>query len=142
MEANNLNYIEKNQNKLRAVNYTVMMDTISDQLMGQNVLQSEESFQGSLIQNRIDSLSAEAIYNNDEVNSNITRLGRKIILPSTFHGYPRYMYELYQDRLAIVGEFGVPDYFITFTCSSAWKEIKQIKKIPRMHQIYMRGYFI
>ena len=34
------------------------------------------------------------------------------------------MYELYQDAMAIVGKFGKPDLFVTFTCNPNWPEIQ------------------
>ena len=33
------------------------------------------------------------------------------------------MYQLYQDAMSIVGHFGKPDLFITFTCNPKWQEI-------------------
>ena len=50
-------------------------------------------------------------------------VGRKIILPSSFTGSPRNMYEQYQDAMSIVRRFGKPDLFITFTCNPKWPEI-------------------
>jgi len=55
------------------------------------------------------------------VNSN--DVGRHIILPSSFAGRPRHMYQLYQDAIAIVSCFGKPDLFVTFTCNLKWPEI-------------------
>src|SRR5207248_2638079 len=52
-----------------------------------------------------------------------TNLGRRIILPSSFAGGPRQMYQLYQDAMAIVSCFGKPDLFVTFTCNPKWPEI-------------------
>ena len=46
-----------------------------------------------------------------------------IILPSSFSGGSRQMYQLYQDAIAIVHHFGKPDLFITFTCNPKWPEI-------------------
>ena len=57
-----------------------------------------------------------------------TRVGRRVILPASFTGSPRYMVGLYQDSMAIVGHFGKPDLFITFTCNGNWPEIK--KNLP------------
>ena len=54
---------------------------------------------------------------------NAINVGRRIILPSSFSGGPRYMYQLYQDAMAIVRHFGKPDLFITFTCNPKWPEI-------------------
>ena len=49
--------------------------------------------------------------------------GRKVILPSSFTGSPRQMFELYQDSMSIVRKYGKPDLFITFTCNPKWEEI-------------------
>ena len=51
-------------------------------------------------------------------------IGKKIILPSTYTGSPRYMNEKFQDGMAIVREFGRPHLFITMTCNPAWPEIQ------------------
>nr|XP_043618489.1 uncharacterized protein LOC122590217 [Erigeron canadensis] len=50
-------------------------------------------------------------------------IGRRIILPSSFTGVPRYMYKHYQDALAICRVHRNPQYFITFTCNVTWCEI-------------------
>jgi hypothetical protein len=50
-------------------------------------------------------------------------IGKRILLPSSFTGSPRYMYKHYQDALAICRVHGNPQYFITFTCNSKWPEI-------------------
>uniref|UniRef100_A0A7E4URS8 ATP-dependent DNA helicase n=1 Tax=Panagrellus redivivus TaxID=6233 RepID=A0A7E4URS8_PANRE len=52
-------------------------------------------------------------------------IGKRIILPASFTGSPRYMIQLYQDSMAIVGKFGKPDLFITFTCNANWQEIRE-----------------
>src|SRR5581483_1690870 len=52
-----------------------------------------------------------------------TSIGRRIILPSSFVGGPRQMYQLYQDSMAIVSHFGKPDLFVTFTCNPKWQEV-------------------
>jgi hypothetical protein len=44
-------------------------------------------------------------------------IGQKIILPSSFTGDPRYMYNHYLDALAICRVLGNPQFFITFTCN-------------------------
>ena len=49
--------------------------------------------------------------------------GQRIILPSSYRGTPRAMYQSYQDAMAIVAKYGKPDYFLTFTCNPYWKEI-------------------
>jgi hypothetical protein len=52
----------------------------------------------------------------------MSNIGRRVILPSSFIGGPRHMAELYQDALSIVRKKGKPDLFITFTCNPAWRE--------------------
>jgi len=54
-----------------------------------------------------------------------TRIGRRIILPATFPGSPRYMVGFYQNSMSIVAKFGKPDEFITFTCNPNWTEITE-----------------
>ena len=49
--------------------------------------------------------------------------GRKVVLPSSYTGSPRQMFELYQDAMSIVRKYGRPDLFITFTCNPQWEEI-------------------
>ncbi|XP_026434052.1 uncharacterized protein LOC113331572 [Papaver somniferum] len=51
--------------------------------------------------------------------------GKKIVLPSSYTGGPRYMMQHYQDAIAICRKIGVPDLFITFTCNPKWKEISE-----------------
>ena len=58
-----------------------------------------------------------------ESHSNLA--GRRIILPSTFPGSPRYMTEIYHDAMGICKTYGFPDVFITFTCNPKWPEIKR-----------------
>jgi len=53
------------------------------------------------------------------------RIGKMIILPSTFIGSPRNMLQNYQDSMAIVSKFGKPDLFITMTCNPKWREIEE-----------------
>ena len=53
------------------------------------------------------------------------RVGRRIVLPSTFIGSTRHMQQSYQDAMAIVARFGKPDIFMTVTCNPKWKEIQE-----------------
>ena len=52
-----------------------------------------------------------------------SHLGKKVILPSSFTGGPRYQHQLYQDAMSIVHRFGKPDFFVTFTCNPRCQEI-------------------
>lgn len=52
-------------------------------------------------------------------------VGRRMILPSSFTGGPRYMKQCYHDAMGIVCKCGKPNLFITFTCNPRWLEITQ-----------------
>ncbi|XP_072054892.1 uncharacterized protein [Arachis hypogaea] len=52
------------------------------------------------------------------------RTGKRVILPSSFVGGPRYMYNNCKDSFAICRYAGYPSYFITITCNPEWTEIK------------------
>src|SRR5450759_2038316 len=56
---------------------------------------------------------------------NISNMGRRVILPSSFVGGPRHMHQLYQDAMSIVRVYGKPDYFLTMTCNPNWQEIQK-----------------
>ncbi|CEP10123.1 hypothetical protein, partial, partial [Parasitella parasitica] len=56
---------------------------------------------------------------------NLTALGRRYILPSSYTGGPRFMAKQYQDSMAIVRHFGKPSLFITFTANPRWVEIQR-----------------
>ncbi|KAL5164961.1 Protein SET DOMAIN GROUP 41 [Glycine soja] len=52
--------------------------------------------------------------------------GKRVILPSTFVGSPRYMDQLYFDGMAICNHVGFPNLFITLTCNPNWPEIHRL----------------
>ncbi|POM79593.1 Helitron helicase-like protein, partial [Phytophthora palmivora] len=49
---------------------------------------------------------------------------QRLILTPSFTGGPRYMYQRFQDAMAIVRELGAPNLFITMTCNPKWVEIQ------------------
>ena len=51
-------------------------------------------------------------------------VGQKVVLPATFTGDPRYMYERQQDAMSYVRIYGQPDISITMTTNPKWAEIK------------------
>ncbi|KAG5133792.1 hypothetical protein JHK82_024980 [Glycine max] len=53
--------------------------------------------------------------------------GKRVILPSTFVGSPRYMDQLYFDGMAICSHVGFPNLFITLTCNPNWPEIHRLQ---------------
>ncbi|XP_073394992.1 uncharacterized protein [Physcomitrium patens] len=54
---------------------------------------------------------------------NGARIGRRIVLPATFIGSPRYMQKLFHDSMVLVRVLGKPDLFVTMTCNPTWPEI-------------------
>ncbi|KAJ3708363.1 hypothetical protein LUZ61_012068 [Rhynchospora tenuis] len=61
-----------------------------------------------------------AVINHDVYGRSV---GRRIILPPSHTGGPRYMFQNYQDAIAVCRHLGPPHLFITFTCNPAWPEI-------------------
>ncbi|KAG2738560.1 hypothetical protein P692DRAFT_20676686, partial [Suillus brevipes Sb2] len=52
-------------------------------------------------------------------------LGQRFILPSSYTGGPRYMYQCFQDGLALARYFKKIDIFMTVTCNPKWPEIQR-----------------
>jgi hypothetical protein len=57
-------------------------------------------------------------------DTNSDQIGKRIILPSSYVGGDRFMHTIFQDCMAIVGYFGRPSLFITFTANPNWAEIR------------------
>lgn len=72
---------------------------------------------------RVDTYSGLADALRATANEANVRVGKLVVLPSSFIGSPRNMVQNYQDAMAIVRKFGKPDLFITFTCNASWPEI-------------------
>ena len=64
----------------------------------------------------------DAISRGDRQGSDV---GKRIILPASFTGGPRYMYSHYLEALAICRAHGNPSFFITFTCNVKWPKIEE-----------------
>uniref|UniRef100_A0A0R0LIE8 ATP-dependent DNA helicase n=1 Tax=Glycine max TaxID=3847 RepID=A0A0R0LIE8_SOYBN len=62
----------------------------------------------------------------DAGSSKDSSKGKRVILPSTFVGSPRYMDLLYFDGMAICSHVGFPNLFITLTCNPNWPEIRRV----------------
>jgi len=58
------------------------------------------------------------------------RPGRRVILPSTFSGSNRNMYNRYLDSMALVRKFTKPDLFITITTNPKWDDIRDNLMYP------------
>ncbi|GKC26310.1 DNA helicase PIF1, ATP-dependent [Tanacetum coccineum] len=53
-------------------------------------------------------------------------LGKRIVLPRTFMGSPRYMMHNYQDAMALCQAYDNPDLFITFTSNLKWPKVSEM----------------
>ena len=53
----------------------------------------------------------------------LTKIGKRTVLPSSFTGGPRYYHKKQQDAMAYVRKYGKPSFFITFTTNPKWPEI-------------------
>lgn len=68
----------------------------------------------------------DAVMNGD---TDAKSIGKRVILPSSHTGSPRYMAEKYHDAMAICRWEGNPDLFITFTTNPKWEEISDHLKM-------------
>ncbi|KAL4381448.1 hypothetical protein AHAS_Ahas04G0134500 [Arachis hypogaea] len=68
----------------------------------------------------------------DEASSIRTR----VILLSSFTGGRCYMFNRYQDAMAICKHFGYPDLFLTITCNPNWPEFQRFTKRERISIAY------
>ncbi|KAI8561187.1 hypothetical protein RHMOL_Rhmol04G0318500 [Rhododendron molle] len=57
----------------------------------------------------------------DELGPN--QIGKRVVLPSSFIGGPRHMFEIFQDSMAITRYNHHPDIFLTMTANPSWPEI-------------------
>ncbi|KAI8536933.1 hypothetical protein RHMOL_Rhmol10G0295100 [Rhododendron molle] len=53
------------------------------------------------------------------------QVGKRTILPSSFPGCPRYMFQIFQDSMAITRHNQHPDIFLTMTANPNWPEITE-----------------
>ncbi|XP_072065617.1 uncharacterized protein [Arachis hypogaea] len=71
----------------------------------------------------------EAMHRGDDEASSI---GTQVILPSSFTGGRRYMFNHCQDAMAICKHFGYPDLFLTITCNPNWPEFQRFTERERI----------
>ena len=53
------------------------------------------------------------------------KIGKRVILPKSFVGSPRWYNSKFQDGMAICRKYHKPDFFITMTCNTNWTEIQR-----------------
>lgn len=58
-------------------------------------------------------------------DGNPEQFGQRVVLPATYTGGPRYMFERQSDAMAYVRRMGRADLFITFTTNPKWTEITE-----------------
>ena len=63
----------------------------------------------------------DAIHSGD---TDLGNIGQRVILPSSYIGGSRHMFQLYQDSIALSWHFGKPDLFVTITANPNAPEIK------------------
>ncbi|XP_020963542.1 uncharacterized protein LOC107607455 [Arachis ipaensis] len=61
-----------------------------------------------------------------------SKAGKRIILPASFTGGLRYMFNNCQDAMSICKKYGYPDLFITMTCNSSWQEIGRVNNLRNL----------
>ena len=66
-------------------------------------------------------------------DSDCSKVGKTIILPSSHTSGPRYRAQNYQDAMAICRWAGYPNLFLTFTCNPKWPEIKAMLHLIGQH---------
>ena len=79
---------------------------------------NQKQLRGELYNVMLDAVNANDFAPNME-------LGNRFILPPTFLSSPRYWKMRFQDGMAIVRNFGKPDFFVTMTCNPRWPEIQE-----------------
>ncbi|KAL6501969.1 hypothetical protein OROGR_027102 [Orobanche gracilis] len=89
---------------------TQRLDYLRGEQMRANI--RTESFEGI-----IDSMACKGKLMGSDV-------GQRFVLPASYVGSPRDMRRRYLNALALVSEYGKPDFFITMTCNPNWPEIR------------------
>ena len=72
------------------------------------------------------------VYKHDQIDKR--RIGKVVILPSSFHNGPRNTYEKFMDPTCFLQHYGRPDSFITMTSNSKWREIM----VGRFYRLQLR----
>ncbi|KAL6570058.1 hypothetical protein OROMI_014572 [Orobanche minor] len=84
-------------------------------------------FRSEQVQRDLRIESFEGIIESMACDGNLSgeKIGQKFVLPSSYIGSPRDMQRRYLNALALVSEYGKPDFFITVTCNPNWPEIRE-----------------
>ncbi|AQK61422.1 putative replication protein [Zea mays] len=112
--------------RLRDANPYTCYGRLSDQI-GVDVYSTVEASRLQFIADHQKDLRYETVQGvSDAIDKGLVSadsVGSRMIVPSSFTGGRRYHVMNYQDAMAICRVFGPPDLFVTFTCTTKWKEI-------------------
>jgi hypothetical protein len=88
-----------------------------------------ESQRLSYIRNNQSKIRSDFLFGLEEAvgrgDMDASDIGSRIVLPSSFTGGRRYMFNNCQDAMAICKKIGFPDLFLTVTCNPKWDEIQR-----------------
>lgn len=87
----------------------------------QNTLRYYRMNQG-LFRSHVSNGLEDAIHQTDG-NIDLSEIGQRVILPSSYIGGPRNMHQHFQDLMAMARYFKKVDLFLTMTCNPRWTEI-------------------
>ena len=112
----------------RVVNPTICAKTLSQQYLVDQFCKIELQRLNYLKDNQ-DTLRAEVYKGYQDAtkaaDQDIKKIGKKVILPSTFVSGDRYMHQNYQDAISLIQRFGKPHLFVTMTTNPDWDEIQE-----------------
>ena len=126
VESQRLEWVLRNQNKLRVESLSGLMDYLSS---ANDVSSAASLANGPTALNdatpRIENprLTDSAASASDPQSRPASLIGKPVILPATFGGSPRALHQSYLDSMCLVARFGKPDFLITITANPAWKEV-------------------
>ncbi|POM73385.1 Helitron helicase-like protein [Phytophthora palmivora] len=121
-EQERLRFIEKNQLQYRLETLQGLTDALRNESVDVHRVAANEE----VAQRRSTATTRQSRDTGvDSAEPEAENIGRKVIIPPTFTGGPRYMYQRFLDAMAIVRETGAPNLFITMTCNPNCPEIKQ-----------------
>ncbi|XP_021985033.1 uncharacterized protein LOC110880914 [Helianthus annuus] len=93
------------------------------------MIESERLFYIRRQQTHLRSETVQNIQNaNNAGKKDMSKIGTRIFIPSSFTGGSRYMMQNYLDAMSLCKWFGYPDFFITITCNPNWPEVQRFLK--------------
>ena len=97
IESQKLKFHKNNQKALRADTYKNVKEVLADRVpLGDQISRDDHNL----------------------------KIGKRVILSKSFVGGPRWYNSQFQDGMAICRKYHKPDFFITMTCNTNWKEIQ------------------